>query len=88
MAILDGKAKMKIYPNGHSQYQNSFVTKMAIDMINQQEQSEIKAEDFSPTKTDKHTIELSRLAFDGDLPEGVTAQFWTDAVIARKLQRF
>jgi hypothetical protein len=79
---------MKIHPNGSSPNDSSFVTKMAIDMINSQDRNGLRAEDFSPTKTDKHTISLSRLAFDGELPEGVTAQFWTDSVIARKLQRF
>jgi hypothetical protein len=79
---------MKIHPNGSSPNDSSFVTKMAIDMINNQDRNGLRAEDFSPTKTDKHTISLSRLAFDGELPEGVTAQFWTDSVIARKLQRF
>ena len=79
---------MKIHPNGSSPNDSSFVTKMAIDMINNQDRNGLRAEDFSPTKTDKHTISLSRLAFDGELPEGVTAQFWTDSVVARKLQRF
>ena len=79
---------MKIYPNGSSPDSSSFVTKMAIDMINEQERNGLTSGDFSPTKTDKHTISLSRLAYDGELPEGVTAQFWTDSVIARKLQRF
>ena len=79
---------MKIHPNGSSPNDSSFVTKMAIDMINNQDRNGLRAEDFSPTKTDKHTISLSRLAFEGELPEGVTAQFWTDSVIARKLQRF
>ena len=79
---------MKIHPNGSSPYDTSFVTKLAIDMLNQQGQSELRKEDFSPVKTDKHTISLERLAYDGELPEGVTAQFWTDNVVARKLQRF
>jgi hypothetical protein len=83
---------MRIEPIGNMRNEygidTSFVTKMAIDMINSESQSELTAEDFSPTKTDKHTISLSRLAYDGDLPEGVTSQFWTDSVVARRLQKF
>ena len=83
---------MRIEPNGSPRNEYSidvsFITKMAIDKLSNEMREELTAEDFSPVKTDKHSIALNRLAFDNELPEGVTSQFWTDSVVAKKLQKF
>ena len=48
--------------------------------------SKFKPEDFSPTPTQSHTIQISKIGLLGNLPNGVDTNWWVGTDTARKLQ--
>jgi len=77
---------MKITPLGKSPFEQSFITKMALDMITQSDTPSL--DQFSEVKTDTHTILISKLGLLGDLPEGVNINMYTTPEVARNLQQW
>jgi|694.fasta_scaffold10192_1 hypothetical protein len=80
---------MKITQNGQSE--NSFITKMAIDILAQQDKV-FNEEDFSPRKTETHYIQIKKIGLlenlPSDVPEWVTEESWVNPNTAQKLQQF
>jgi hypothetical protein len=80
---------MKITQNGQSE--NSFITKMAIDILAQQEKV-FNAEDFSPQKTETHPIQIRKIGLlenlPNDIPEWVTEESYVTYLAAQKMQQF
>ena len=80
---------MEITPNGRSLTETSFLTKLALDLIEKQNQPEpFDKNNYSLRKTNQHTIQINKIGLVGDLPQGVTDYMWTTPENARKLQRF
>jgi hypothetical protein len=79
---------MKITPLGKSQFEISFVTKMAQDLISKQTQSEFDPSEFSNVLTEDKPVLISKLGLLGDLPEGVSPEMYTSLNTAKKLQKF
>lgn len=80
---------MEITPNGRSLTETSFLTKLALDLMQQQQTpNDLNKEDYSFHKTNQHTVQIIKIGLLGDLPQGVTDYMWTTPENARKLQKF
>lgn len=79
----------QITPHGTTTIEESFITKLAIKMA--QEQNQFRVEDFKPIKhSPNYTVQLKKIGLLNKelLPEGVTEEWWTTPEVAQKIQTF
>lgn len=78
---------MQIIPNGQNPGESSFITKLAVELLNQQNNSYNNDDSFSPVKTDIHTIQVKRLGLT-KVPSNIDPSFWISPSTAKKIQQF
>ena len=78
---------MQIIPQGGTPNESSFLTKLALDLLNQDENVYDNDDSYSPIRTDTHTIQVKRLALM-KTPSNIDPSFWVTPNTAKKLQQF
>lgn len=78
---------MQIIPNGANPNESSFITKLAIEMMADQNNVYDGVDSFSPFKTEKHTIQVKRLGLL-KTPSNIDPSYWVTPETAKKMQQF